>query len=118
MRFFLISLVVIVFLSCKTTSKAQNKNTNPLEEVSWLKELKTSFDNDTFQRKAMIIQYTYNNEIVFLIEDCYQCPDGMSTLYNSKKEKVCVFGGIMGNNSCPDFSEKAINEKVIYKNFK
>ncbi len=117
MRISFLSLLVVIFLSCKTTWKAQNSGTNPLEEITWLKELKTSFDKDSFQNKAMIIQYTYNNETVYLIENCYQCPDGMSTVYNSKKEKVCEFGGFIGSNTCPGFSSKATNEKVIYKNF-
>lgn len=117
MRIYLLSLLVLIFLSCKTTSKAQNKSNSPLEDITWLKELKTSFEKDSGQRKAMIIQYTYNKETVFLIENCFQCPDGMSTVYNSKKKVICEFGGIIGKNTCPDFSEKATNEKVIYKSF-
>lgn len=118
MRISFLTLLIVMIVSCKTTSNAQKSIEKPFEDILWLKELKEGFDKDSSIKKAMIIQYEYKNEIVYLVENCYQCPDGMSTVYNSKKEKVCEFGGIMGMSTCPDFSEKASKEKVIYKNFK
>ena len=104
-------------VSCKSTVVKKNQTSNSLNSISWLKDMKTSFEKNNVKNKVMILQYMYHGELVFLVESCYQCPDGTSRLYNSKKEIICTFGGIIGAVSCSDFSEKATEEKLIWKNF-
>lgn len=62
-----------------------------------------------------VIRYTYNNEYVFLIDGCHQCPDYLSVVYSCDQVVLCEFGGIAGLNTCPDFVDKATHEKLIWK---
>lgn len=111
-------LLVIFVMSCKSSSSAQSNN-NPIEDIAWIKEYIQETNKSEFPTRAMITQYTYKGETVYLVDGCYQCPDAMSTLYTAKKEKLCTFGGMVPslNNTCPDFSEQATNEKVLWKSF-
>lgn len=106
-------------MSCKSSSNAQKSTNNPLQDIVWIKEYIEETKKSPFPTKAMITQYTYKGEIVYMVDGCYQCPDAMSTLYNIKKEKLCTFGGMLPslNNTCPDFTEKATDKKVLWKSF-
>jgi len=89
---------------------------NPLEEISWLKEIRDRFDMDMGPQRQMIIKYRYNEEDVFLIDDCYQCADNIITVYDCEKNIVCEFGGIDGRNTCPDFEQNTTNKVILYDN--
>ncbi|MDY0780451.1 DUF6970 domain-containing protein [Tenacibaculum sp. IB213877] len=111
----LISLLILT--SCAQQKKEAN-NLNPIEKTQWMKDFIKQTEENPFPTKAMIVQYTYNNETVYLVDQCYQCPDAISTLYNIKKERLCTFGGMIPNtNNCPDFFDKATNKKILWKNF-
>ena len=89
---------------------------DPMENVSWLKELQGQLLASAQPAGTRITQYQYNEECVFLVDLCYQCEDGLQTVYNYQKEKICEFGGITGINTCPDFFEQATGELVIWDN--
>jgi len=119
MKPFFILLSILFLTSCGNTKEVSAipcGTNNPLEDIAWLKEIKTGFDMSASATKKQIIQYMYNNETVFLIDACIGCPDSLTTVYNCKKEVVCQFGGIAGFNTCPDFNEKATNKKIVWEN--
>ena len=89
---------------------------NPLEDISWLKEIRDGFDSDMGSQRQMIIQYWYNGNDVLLIDNCYQCADALSVVYDCEKNIVCEFGGIDGRNTCHDFYQIATNEEILYDN--
>ena len=61
------------------------------------------------------IKKQYGND-VFLIENCFQCADALSIVYDCKANIVCEFGGIDGRNTCPNFDQNKTNEKILYDN--
>ncbi len=107
-------IFLLLFVSCGTSKKE-----NYTETIHWIKEYIEKTQESPFPTKAIITQYVYKGETVFLVEGCYQCPDSPGILYNKKKEQLCVFGGMVANsNNCPDFLNNATNKKVIWKSFK
>ncbi|MEE9406721.1 MAG: hypothetical protein V3V28_01475 [Polaribacter sp.] len=89
---------------------------NPLEELVFLKEAKNNIDRIDCAGKSSIKQYTYNSEIVFEVNICSQIADGQTLVYNCAGEVVCTFGGISGENTCPDFDKEKTNEIILYGN--
>ena len=110
----LFTLLLICSLACQKESvNPQVCPSNPLESISWLKEIHENFQKIAAPSANRIIQYEYKGACVFLIDPCYQCPDGLVVVYNSAKEIVCEFGSIAGLNTCPDFYELATNKLVL-----
>lgn len=74
--------------------------------------------SDTKQNgsKGEVIQYRYKGKTVFLINTCGACDDSMTEVYDCQQNVICRFGGIAGFNTCPDFTERASNEKIIWRN--
>ena len=66
--------------------------------------------------KGEVLQYRYKGKRVFLINTCAECDDSMSEVYDCQQNVICRFGGIAGFNTCPDFSQKASNETIIWRN--
>lgn len=93
-----------------------NCEDDPLENIAWLKELKTTFDQRAGAAGSQIIQYTYEGECVYLIDDCYQCPDALNLVFDKDKNLLCEFGGIDGRDTCPGFLDNATNKIVLYSN--
>ncbi len=89
---------------------------NPLEELGWLQELKNQFDLQMGPQKKKIVQYLYNGENVFLVDECFQCADALIHIYDCEKNIVCKIGGIGGVNTCPNFEQNAKDEKILYFN--
>lgn len=116
----IISIIIVCFLiSCSSNQETiSNCNVdNPLENLTWLKKIKENLEKSATAWKSSITQYTYKNEAVFLVEPCKDCPDGMTSVYNCSGTIICEFGGIAGVNTCPDFSKKATNKKVLWQNY-
>jgi hypothetical protein len=65
--------------------------------------------------KGEIIQYSYQWKTVYLVNTCLDCSDSMAEVLDCQQNVVCRFGGIAGFNTCPDFSQKAKNEKIIWR---
>ena len=110
-------LFVFLLMSCESQKTTSNKE-NPLDDISWIKEYIENTKKSPFPTKAMITQYSYKGNIVYLVNGCVDCTDAPSILYNEKKEQLCVFGGMVPNsNNCPDFFDEASDKKVIWKSF-
>jgi hypothetical protein len=110
----LIAIFSISFFACDDNTDIEqicNVN-NPLEDLKWLKTIKDDFVASAGQER--ITQYDYNDETVFLVEDCVNCPDGLAIVYSCEEETLCEFGSIAGLNTCPDFDSTATNEIVLY----
>lgn len=88
---------------------------SPLESVTWLKELKERFENSGDPAGNRIVQYTYQDQCVFWIDDCYHCADKLIQVHNYAGEVLCEFGGIDGRSTCPGFSEVASHEVILWE---
>jgi hypothetical protein len=105
---FLIFAIFILILSCEKVDKVCNC-TNPLEDLSWLKETKSSFSNCTCQ--ISIIQATYIKQAVFytIMND---------PLCNSFQQ-IILFdcsGNPLKTYTTTDeaFSSEVTNQKILY----
>jgi hypothetical protein len=76
---------------------------DPLNDIEWLNEKKQQLEMSMSMAGWQIIRYKYENEYVFLIDECFQCPDALTLVYNCDGNIICEFGGIDGRNTCPDF---------------
>jgi len=118
----LLFFTLVLIYSCQTDSIFQKNDcganliSNPLEDLQWLNNIKTSFEQSSSAVKKKIYQYTYNGNTVFLIDPCVSCPDGLQTVYDCSGNTVCEFGGIAGLNTCPGFSENSTNEILLWEN--
>ena len=109
--------IVVLCYSCEDNETNNCSSENPLEDIVWLKELKTTFEvNHSSVSKSKITQYTYKGKTVFMIENCIGCADSMASVYDCEKNEICVFGGIAGFNTCPDFDKEATNKKILWEN--
>lgn len=109
----------ILLLSCNNQEELPKicNVDKPIENLEWLKEIKTNLEKVTTINKSSIVQYSYKNDTVFLINSCENCADAISTVYNCKGEKICEFGGVAGLNTCADFDATKTNKKVIWQNY-
>ena len=115
------TLIVLIFAilsmySCENNTPNICDVENPLEELTFLKEAKNTIDRIDCAGKSTIVQYTYNSQIVFLVDICNQIADGQTFVYNCSGEVVCEFGGIAGINTCPDFNKNATNKIILLEN--
>lgn len=108
----ILALVLLSFMGCEKDSTTPCVKA-PFDAYEWLSDMRE--DLKKFDTPASIVQYTYKGECVYLVNGCEGCPDAMSMVYNSDGKEICKFGGIVGFNTCPDFSEQATNEKVLYE---
>lgn len=113
----IVLLAVFLMMSCSSTK--QKKSQDSTKGITWIKEYIKEAKKSPFPVKTVITQYSYKGETVYMVDDCYQCPDAMTTVYNVKKEVLCTFGGMVPetNNTCPDFEKEAKKEKVVWKSF-
>ena len=119
---FTLTLILLIGFSCNKHTDIPEKlpddsicNTeNPLDDLEWLKEIKTIFEIREIYVGAQIIAYKYYGEDVFWIDDCYGCTDKLIKVYNCSGELICEIGGIAGINTCPDFLEMATDSVMLY----
>jgi hypothetical protein len=112
--------VFIVLAACNSVPVADSeeqaaKISISCEDDRWLQGMIKSFEEREGQR-AVITRFTYNNEIVYLVDDCLGCADAMQVVYSCSGEERCKFGGIAGFNTSPDFFEKATDKEIIWQN--
>lgn len=114
MKYNLLFLFFVIFFGCSDTDAEglalKTCSDTPLETIDWLKDL----INNTNSNGLEIVQYTYQEQTVFSINNCLNCADNLIVVYDCKKNKVCEFGGIAGLNTCSDFDTKATNQTVIF----
>lgn len=114
MKYTFLFLFLITFLGCSDTSNEKPSSKictdDPLENIDWLKDLINNTDSNGLE----IIQYDYEQQTVFSINNCLNCADNLITIYDCQKNKVCEFGGIAGLNTCPDFDTEATNKTIIF----
>jgi len=107
------SLLAILYTSCGDDKVCDTDN--PLEELSWLKDIRDQFDSDGTSPPQTITQYTYNGASVFLVDACASgCADALTYVYNCEGMIICEFGGIDGRNTCPDFQSESKDAQVLY----
>ena len=103
-------------ISCDDTDVDACQFSDPLEELDWLKQLKTGFDMSSQPAGSQIVMYTYQDQMVFWVDPCVNCSDGLISVYNCDGDVICEFGGIAGVDTCPDFSVEATDRQVLYTN--
>jgi hypothetical protein len=89
---------------------------NPIEDLQWLKDIRLVFEQRMIMAGAQIIQYTFQEEYVFWIDDCYNCPDALIQIYNCEGAVICEIGGIDGRDTCPDFLAEATDSIMLFDN--
>lgn len=111
---------VMFLTSCPSDFDSLENNTcnveDPISNLVWLKEIKDNLEQSASATKKQIIQYSYKNETVFLVDICYNCADNLTTLYNCSGAVICEFGGIAGINTCPDFDKEATDKFILWEN--
>ncbi|WP_299714358.1 hypothetical protein [uncultured Tenacibaculum sp.] len=90
---------------------------NPLENLEWLKQKKENFERLMNSVKVEILLFKYLEERVYVINDCVNCTDALTKVYNERGEVICEFGGIAGVNTCPDFQDNAQFLGVLWRNY-
>jgi hypothetical protein len=112
-------LSVLILTSCPNKedmfSTTCNTN-NPLKDLTWLKEAKENIDRIDCAGKSSITQYLYNSNTVFEVNICSNITDGQTVVYSCEGEIICKFGGISGENTCPDFYQTAVDKVILYGN--
>jgi len=115
---YVLLLVSMLLLSCteneETTS--QNCTENPLENIDWLSELVRNEALINRVGSIRITQYTFNNQIAFLIDDCIGegCITNQATLFDCDQNILCEFGGIDQATTCPNFETEATNPVQLF----
>lgn len=110
----LITISLSFLTSCGKVSEKVCNVSDPLSELTWLKQMKDIFDFDMSGQRQSINLFIYNNQHVFKISNCEGCADEMTIVYNCEGKKICEFGGIAGINTCPDFESNATFIKTLY----
>lgn len=107
MKTILILTIPLLLFSC-------NKNDDVLENYPPCLQIDIDriLDSRPQSPRATIDLYTYQGERVYLVQTNF--PDGYSSLYNSKCESICSFGGIDGNGdgTCLDWENAKYMETV------
>ena len=113
-------LIIILFGSCQNTTEEKLipatycGTQDPLEELAWLKEIKTNMELAANAVEGQIIAWKYKGETVFWIDECYSCEDKLIRIYDCTGNKVCEFGGIGGFDTCDDFQLNASDSTMLF----
>ncbi len=112
--------VVVLLLGMAIISCEEDKQISacqfedPLEDLTWLKNIKRGFEMSAQPAQSEIYQYTYLDSTVFLVDPCVGCVDDLVSVYNCDGEVICEFGGIAGLNTCEDFDSLATDRVKLY----
>ena len=119
MKRILFILSFILFASCSETKELNSttcNTNNPIEDLSWLKEIRETLYKIDCAGISTITQYTYKANTVFEVNLCGSFADGQTVVYDCNGNIICKFGGISGENTCPDFYDLATNKISLYEN--
>jgi hypothetical protein len=117
--FLVLTIIMLLLLSCKTSDKVQNPycgSANPLEDLTWLKKIKIEMEMSEMAAGGQIIRYSYKGDDVFWVDRCHGCIDNLIDVYNCQGEVICEFGGIAGLNTCIDFHSEATDSTMLFNN--
>ncbi|WP_010178873.1 DUF6970 domain-containing protein [Aquimarina agarilytica] len=112
-----IFVLLLLFVSCERVLETQKCSDNPLEEIAVLKKLIANEEAQTpgTSNGLEIIQYTYQNKVVYFVDDCVNnCADSLALVYDCDENVICEFGGIAGVNTCPDFEAEATDRVILF----
>lgn len=118
MRYPMFFLLLCLFVACGDKSEDLDKTCsirNPLQEIDWLKETVQNLEKLNDSPGAEIIQYVYQDQCVFMIDDCFKCADKLIRVYDYDQNLICEFGGIAGLNTCPNFEQEATDRQVLFE---
>ncbi len=120
MKNILIPLLCLAICACSnddddTSSKICN-TADPLEDLSWLNDIKKTFEADLIPAGNQIIKYRYKEQDVFWIDSCVNCEDALIQIYNCTGAIICQKGGIAGLDDCPDFQSEATAMVILFNN--
>ena len=114
--YIIISLSLLFSCETKDNINSQCDTDDPFTDIEWLGEIKQVFELRMGMAGAQIIRYQYNGDYVFWVDPCYNCPDGIISIYNCQGEVICEFGGIDGRNTCPCFHNSATDSTMLFNN--
>jgi len=103
---------VLIYL----TKNNNNCVIDPLADLAWLHEIKTILEISMNAYGSQIVQYNYNGECVYLVNDCFNCSDNLIQVYNVSGEVICEFGGVESVNTCPIFYETTTDMHYLFNN--
>ncbi len=113
-RKFIILITIFIIASCgkdENTNKSVCDLTDPIEELSWLKEMKNSMTNCSC--KMSIVQATYNSQTVFYTMMTDPLCDGFQTIILLDCERKTV--KTITNGEISSYKAKETNMKVLYR---
>lgn len=113
-RTFILLITILFAASCgkdKNTNKSVCDLTDPIEELSWLKEMKNTMTNCSCEMS--IVQATYNNQTVFYTMMTDPLCNGVQTiiLYDCEGKIVKT----IANDEIPSYKAEETNMKVLYR---
>lgn len=90
---------------------------NPLNELAWLKDIKTNFENDSEITSAEIILYQLNGVYYFyVLKTIYSSHDIPNRIYDCDGNEKYVCGGFSPpDNNCSTFFSQAQKIKTLWK---
>ncbi len=108
-KLILIFVVIVLTMSCENNDNTCDCN-DPLEDLAWLNELKSSFTNCTCQ--MAIFQATYNNQTVFyaIMNDPLCNSNGSTVLLDCSGNSIKVYESPLGDT----FSNEVTDRKELY----
>lgn len=112
-----IFLVFLAFVySCNSPPENEELNCgtiDPFTELTWLSDIKRTIEIRASAAGAQIIQYKYEGNYVFWIEDpCCDNETPQAKVYNCEGELICSFDG-EGNSNCPIFKDLATDSTML-----
>ena len=113
-RISMIFLVIIFISSCvkdENACKTTCEFSDPIEELPWLKEIKNTMTNCSFEMS--IFQATYDNQTVFYTVMTDPLGNGVQTITLLDCEGKVIRS--IANNDIPSFHENAANIKALYR---
>lgn len=108
--------VLILLLVITACHKSQKED--PCAHPQWVQKQIDFYEMQVGDPTAkLIVRYRYQGQYVFYFDNCHSCADAMQLVMNCKRDTICMFGGIAGINTCPDFYHRANDSTLVYKNF-
>jgi hypothetical protein len=108
-KFVVLFAAMILVMSCEKKENECNCN-NPIEDIAWLRDLKSSFTDCTCE--MTIFQGTYKNETVFYSAMSFFSCDGYYpiVLRNCSGDAIKTYEPPLGES----FEDEVTNRKALY----